>query len=134
MAKALLSPGDKGTMSVNVGQQPFKLQPPASRLYMAKWECFFWSKRLRFSSPQKIQNLVCRYNPNQVCPWFPDGERGALDGVVSSWKKLRLELNIQPEALLRKIGLRFLRGVDRTHNKHPKTSKKYLNILKGKAI
>lgn len=30
-AEALLCPGDKGTLSVNMGQQPFKLQPPASR-------------------------------------------------------------------------------------------------------
>lgn len=29
--EALLSPGDKGAMTVNVGQQPFKLQPPVSR-------------------------------------------------------------------------------------------------------
>eukprot|EP00439_Symbiodinium_sp_Y106_P038959 s959_g4.t1 len=29
---ALLSPGDKGAMTVNMGQQPFKLQPPDSRL------------------------------------------------------------------------------------------------------
>ena len=28
-SEALLSPGDKGAMTVNVGQQPFKLQPPA---------------------------------------------------------------------------------------------------------
>ena len=33
-AEALLCPGDKGTLSVNMGQQPFKLQPEACVL---KW-------------------------------------------------------------------------------------------------
>ncbi|CAJ1416807.1 unnamed protein product [Effrenium voratum] len=61
---ALLSPGDKGAMTVNVGQQPFKLQPPAKE-YKPIAELMELRKQWRVTLPDNVETWPVYVKPSR---------------------------------------------------------------------
>ncbi|CAK9110718.1 Protein disulfide-isomerase (PDI) (Cellular thyroid hormone-binding protein) (Prolyl 4-hydroxylase subunit beta) [Durusdinium trenchii] len=61
---ALLSPGDKGNMMVNVGQQPFKLQPPA-KAFRPLAELMELRKQWRVTLPDNVETWPVYVKPSR---------------------------------------------------------------------
>lgn len=61
---ALLSPGDKGAMTVNVGQQPFKLQPPAKAFHPLA-ELMELRRQWRVTLPDNVETWPVYVKPSR---------------------------------------------------------------------